>query len=127
MKLNLTNSVILGFVILIVLGGAYKMYERTLPGEYDDFAQCLTDNGAIMYGAYWCGNCQAQKQMFGKSFEFLNYVECTENEELCKEQKIEGYPTWKLKKDGVEELISQGLASFTTLAEKYSCEMPVIK
>src|SRR3989344_3569664 len=39
------------------------------PGKYDPFAQCLTDNGAKMFGAYWCPHCSDQKKMFGSSWK----------------------------------------------------------
>lgn len=47
-----------------------------------------------MYGAYWCPHCQAQKKLFGDSFQYVPYVECTQQTDLCLEKKIEGYPTW---------------------------------
>ena len=70
------------------------------PGKYDDFAKCLTDNGVAMYGAYWCPHCQNQKKTFGKSFDYINYVECdprgdNARPQLCKEKGVEGYPTWE--------------------------------
>ena len=63
-------------------------------GEYDAFAQCLTDRGVIMYGAYWCPHCQNEKKAFGDSFRFVNYVECTQETGKCLVEKINGYPTW---------------------------------
>ena len=31
-----------------------------------------------MYGAYWCSHCQAEKKLFGDSFKYVPYVECTQ-------------------------------------------------
>ncbi len=90
-------------VALIVIGLGYgaltgnfvsNTSEPGGEGPYDSFAQCLTENGAVMYGAYWCGHCQNQKEMFGSSFQYINYVECTEQGDLCQEAGITGYPTW---------------------------------
>ncbi|MBI2146731.1 hypothetical protein HYU22_05320 [Candidatus Woesearchaeota archaeon] len=47
------------------------------PGKYDAFAQCLTENGVKMYGAYWCPHCLNQKEDFGKSWQYVNYIECS--------------------------------------------------
>lgn len=55
---------------------AYSVYSINKPGQYDNFAKCLTEKGAVMYGALdWCKYTQAQKAMFGKSFKFINYHE----------------------------------------------------
>jgi uncharacterized membrane protein len=66
-------------------------------------AQHLADTDAQMFGAFWCSHCQNQKAMFGKeAFQKIDYVECDPKGEnsraqLCKDAKIEGYPTWKIK------------------------------
>jgi hypothetical protein len=48
------------------------------PGPVDSFAKCLSEKGAVMYGAMgWCEYTQGQKAMFGKSFRHINYFEHT--------------------------------------------------
>ncbi|MFH1400946.1 MAG: hypothetical protein ABIH41_05485, partial [Nanoarchaeota archaeon] len=37
----------------------------------DDFARCLTQSGATMYGASWCPHCNDQKEMFGSSVHLV--------------------------------------------------------
>ncbi len=65
--------------IIILLIVAYSAYLFTKPGPYDNFAKCLTEKGAVMYGAMgWCKYTQAQKGMFGKSFKYVNYKEFNE-------------------------------------------------
>ena len=87
----------------------FKVMEDYKPGAYDDFAKCLNQKDAVMYGAYWCGHCKDQKKMFGNSFKYIDYVECTEMEETCDKEGIGGYPTWKfadnVTKEGVLELM----------------------
>lgn len=62
-----------------------------LPGKYDSFAKCLTDNGVIMYGAIdWCKYTQEQAGMFGKSYQYITYKDHTEGPEI----KIT--PTWQI-------------------------------
>ncbi len=78
--------------------GAIFFYSASA-GSYDTFAQCIKDSGAKFYGAFWCPHCREQKALFGKSAVNLPYVECSSvdgNSQLpvCKEQKIEKYPTW---------------------------------
>lgn len=109
-------------IILVVLGAyAYSVWQDQ-PGKYDDFAQCLTDSGAKMYGAYWCSHCNAQKQLFGKSFSYVNYIECSlpnqaGQTEFCNEAGIESYPTWEF---GDESRVS-GEQSLENLAARTGC------
>ncbi len=86
----------------------------------DAFAKCLTQKGVAMYGAYWCPHCQRQKKLFGDSFKYVNYVECTKDIKKCQEKKIEGYPTWIFKNgDRIKRE-----ATFEELAKKTACKAP---
>ena len=92
--------------------------------NYDDFAQCLSDKGAKMYGAYWCQYCQTQESMFGNSFEFVNYVECSlpnaaGETESCRQANIESYPTWEFA-DGKR---IEGVIEFKELARITGCSL----
>lgn len=94
-------------------------------GQYDEFAQCLTDEGVIYYGAYWCPNCQKQGQLFGSSKDLLNYVECAEDGndsqyERCLLEGVDSFPRWRFS-DG-SELV--GLQSLESLSEKSNCLLP---
>ena len=79
----------------------------TAENSLDEFAKCLTEKGVKFYGAYWCGHCANQKQMFGDSMKFVNYIECEKKPgssrgdivDACKEAKIEAYPTWDFSGD----------------------------
>ena len=78
---------VIGVVILAI--AAYSVYSINKPGEYDNFAKCLTEKGAVMYGAMsWCHFTQGQKAMFGKSFKYINYHEFNELPGIKKT------PTW---------------------------------
>jgi len=65
-----------------------------LTADKDAFAKCLTEKGWAMYGAAWCSHCQAQKALFGTSFQYIKYVECPDNVQLCTDKGVNGYPTW---------------------------------
>lgn len=95
------------------------------PGELDDFARCLEDQGAIFYGTFWCPVCKSQKDMFGNSERLLPYVECSTPDQngqtiACKTENITAYPTWEFP-DGSRET---GALSLQHLAEKTGCELP---
>jgi hypothetical protein len=69
-------------------------------------AEHLQKTGAKLYGAWWCPHCYEQKQLFGQaavqaSFKSLA-IECAEDGvksqiELCRQQEIQGFPTWIIK------------------------------
>ena len=80
-------------------------------------AKHLSDVGMVFYGAYWCGHCQDQKDLFRDSFKYVDYVECdasgeNSNSDECLAQEIEGYPTWIFQGKQYP-----GLKTFDQLAE----------
>ena len=113
--------ILLGVAVFGVLVG-YAVYQNYAPSEYDDFAQCLTTQEVQMYGAYWCPNCLDQKEMFGSSWRYIDYVECSSpgssTFDLCPD--IEAVPLW-VGSDGTE---LRGKRDLTTLAEAFGCELP---
>lgn len=111
--------------VLIIGGFGASFYMKTLPGKYDQLAQCLEEKGAIFYGAFWCPHCQEQKKMFGNSAELLPYLECSTPDgkaqtQECIDKEIKQYPTWEFA-DGSRLTGEQQPA---TLAEKAGCELP---
>lgn len=95
------------------------------PSPYDSFAQCLTEKGVKMYGAWWCPHCSKQKALFEGSFEKINYIECSAPgsrtmNQVCKDAGIGGYPTWDFG-DGSRLSGEQTLAE---LSEKTGCTLP---
>lgn len=113
---------LVALLLLAVLGAIF--YTRRQPGAYDAFAQCLTERGAVFYGAFWCPHCQSQKRLFGKSARLLPYVECSTPDGRgqtfeCNEKEIEGYPTWIFANG---ERLS-GEIPLETLAEKTGCSL----
>ncbi|TAE56344.1 MAG: hypothetical protein EAZ87_18525 [Nostocales cyanobacterium] len=65
-------------------------------------AKHLKNIKAKMYGAYWCGHCKHQKELFGKqAWPTITYIECdpkgtNPRPDLCEKAKIQGYPTWEI-------------------------------
>ncbi|MDB9311544.1 vitamin K epoxide reductase family protein [Spirulina sp. CS-785/01] len=65
-------------------------------------AQHLHNQGAKMYGAYWCPHCHEQKLLLGKqAFQKIDYIECgrgakNSQRDRCSADGIEAYPTWEI-------------------------------
>lgn len=108
--------VVAGFITFAIL-------MKSAPSPYDAFAQCLTEQGVKMYGAYWCPHCQNQKKMFGNAFRYIIYEECATPgapqvmTESCTNAGVEGYPTWK---NAAGEIIA-GEQTFEDLAAFSTC------
>jgi hypothetical protein len=113
--------------IYIILAVSLMLFLQACGGtdKYNAFADCLTDEGAKMFGAYWCPHCQEQKKEFSNSWNRVDYIECSlpnrgGQTELCNRAGIQGYPTWEFA-DGSRE---SGRLSMEKLSQKTGCDLP---
>jgi len=95
--------------------------------KLDDFARCLTDKKAAMYGAFYCEHCKEQKDLFGDAAQYLPYVECVEKgtrkiTEQCKALGIRRTPTWIFEQSG--DRIEGKVLSLQELSQKSGCRLP---
>jgi len=115
-------AVIWGIIaVALIIAAAIFIFS---PGKYDSFAQCLSDKGAKMYGTALCTHCKEQKDMFGKSWAYIDYVECSSPDgygqlDICKAANITGYPTWVF--DG--GIRKSGTVPMEELSEKTGCSL----
>lgn len=119
------RTVIMAVIVLIV-GAIAVVRQQTKTEEADikaPLAQCLTDKGVKMYGAYWCPHCAKQKKLFGAAFGKVTYVECAvpgdsrKQTQACQDADIASYPTW-IFPDGTR---TTGEQSLEALAKKAGC------
>ena len=112
-----------GIVVVFVL--AYAAGWEHMNHRYDGFAKCLSSKQVKMYGAYWCPHCAEQKEEFGKSFRYVNYVECAiqgsrEMAPACKAAGVQHYPTWQF---GTSPPV-EGKFPLQELSDKTGCSLP---
>lgn len=126
MKLFSSSNLMFGFAGLVMVGVIVMAAVKPgVPaGQYEEFAQCITESNATMYGTYQCGHCQNQKDMFGEAFEYIDYIECTDPDSggqitECQEVGITGYPSW-IFGDGT---LIPGEMPLEKLAELTGCEL----
>ena len=94
-KQNIATLTFVAVIIfLVIFFDAKYNIGSTKPNLYDDFAKCLTEKNAVMYGLYYCSHCQEQKATLGDSMRFVKYVECTENSQYCIDRGANEFPTW---------------------------------
>ncbi len=97
----LLQSGITAVVIIALLHAYYSgLFQPAEDPKLKALATHLDETDAKFYGAYWCPNCNEQKELFGASADRLPYVECTPDGRngvmafVCISKEIEGYPTW---------------------------------
>ena len=103
-------------------GASQPPSENTISSEeLTKFIDCLRGANFVIYGANWCGWTKKLVEMLG-GFDMVKpiYVECTEEEELCEEKGIRGYPTIFI--EGEEY---QGARTFEGFTAATDCDMPV--
>ncbi|MBU1083307.1 hypothetical protein KKE14_02620 [Patescibacteria group bacterium] len=124
---NWRSGIIIGVVIVAVLIGA-KFLPATNTADNsavkddvisaeginkDDLARYLTQIGAKVYGADTCSACAYQKELFGGSWQYIDYIECSTptggQAEVCLAAKITAYPTWEFP-DGEKQVGAMTLA-----------------
>ena len=123
-KKNKQAYIALGiFAVIIIAFFIFKPSEN--PGEFDNFVNCLAEKDAKFYGAYWCGHCKTQKELFHDSEDLLKeevYIECAEDainnqRDKCIEAGITAYPTWIINGQKYT-----GTKSINQLSELTGCE-----
>lgn len=127
MKKIPSTWILYGAAMLVVIGlVGFVIFKQTatIDPKMDAFAQCLSDHGVKMYGAWWCPHCKEQKALFGNAFSKIPYIECSQPgsntmNQTCKDAKIEGYPTWEFK-DGTRV---SGQQTLLNLGKKAECTL----
>lgn len=118
-------AIIIGILSLAVLILIYKTGGSDKPpaGFYNDFAKCLTGKGIEMYGKNSCSYCEKEKNNFGDSFKFINYIECSADPKKCVEKGVNRLPTW-IFPDGKK---LEGVQGLDKLSEESGCALPKAK
>jgi hypothetical protein len=89
---------IAGFAGVIVVCALVTPAGSADKRNLDGFAQCVASKKALMYGSFLCLHCDDQKKLFGSSFKYIPYVECSvsgsrEMTFSCKASQIHYTPT----------------------------------
>ena len=118
-RTKLRGRQLAGYTALVavatVVGGAFVYAGSPSSAEAmyrDALARHLTQQGAVMYGAFWCSACAEQKARFGGAARLIPYVECDAKgagarPDLCSQVGVRKFPTWVIggeKLEGVQTL-----------------------
>jgi len=107
--------IFVGAVLLIAAVAFLVFSSMASPSRYDNFAKCLSEKGAAMYGTEECKYCKQQKGLFGKSFEYVTYKNCGSVDSAeCDAAGIVSYPQWII--NGTRYVGAQQLESLASYA-----------
>ena len=95
---------------------AKEISETESISETEALAKCLTEKGVYIYVSPSCGHCNHQKEVFGDDFQYINSIDCTEDQEVCKAAGIAGVPTWVINNQNYP-----GRKSLSELKELTNC------
>lgn len=85
--------------------------------EKEKLAKCLTEKEIYLYGSVNCPNCEIQKEKFGSAVEFITYINCYFERDLCSRYSDKKtYPFW-----GMGDSIIKGPIPLKKLKEKTGC------
>ena len=123
-----TSTIAVTIIIIGILVAIFIIIKKTSVIEkklslenLTSFAQCLSSKNITMYGAEWCSHCKREKALFGSAFKYVPYVECPQNEKLCLDRGINGYPTW-IDGNDTKYIGEQGLDGLSKIS---GCILPV--
>ena len=96
------NIMILVAIVVVVYLGymmmqkkkKVKSIEQQDKNEVKPANDVDTNNGILMYGKDSCPWCKRQKTELKDHWDKVTYVNCQENPEECKKNKIAALPTW---------------------------------
>jgi hypothetical protein len=93
-----TKKNIIIFFAIIILVTSFTVFfylkSHSFLKNNDEFAKCLASKGVEMYGTTTCTHCIAQKQLFGNSFQYVNFIDCDKYINICLKAGVHGYPSW---------------------------------
>ncbi len=109
----------------LLLLAAFTSAQQSQQDKMDAFTKCLNKKKVIMFGSFLCPHCDDQKKMFGNSFKYVHYVECSQmgspqDVNACKLAQVRYTPTWII--DHGEWLV--GVQTLKQLSDKTGCTLP---
>ncbi len=118
-KLLIIISLLVGLFALILFFGVFAK-DNGQTGNSNNLVSCLAEAGMVIYGSRTCPACTALANSFGGYEEIEEiYIECTEDEALCAQEGITGYPTTKINGQAYN-----GARTLEGIAQATGCAVP---
>lgn len=101
-------------VIIAVIGLAIIIMNKQSPETSKEIAECIGENSKL-YVQLGCHACEAQEELFGDNYQYLDIIDCWFEQNKCGE--IESTPMWIIKGDKYT-----GVQQISTLQELTGCQ-----
>ena len=97
----ITIGVIIG--IVLIAGIVIYLKNNSVPQTSTEIAKCIGQN-SVLYVQTGCSHCKDQEDLFGDNVIYLNEIDCIKAGDMqkCISAKIQGTPTWIIKKHSYE-------------------------
>lgn len=86
------NVIIILIVLAAVIITTYTL-TKDKAGIDEELAKCIEEN-SVLYVRTGCSACEAQKDLFGKSYQYLTAIDCLTQAQECANNGISSIPTW---------------------------------
>ena len=113
-KKNQSRFVTLLIIIVIVIIAILLLNRKPVETD-EETAKCIGSK-SLLYTQLGCSHCEAQKEMFGNNYQYLNVIDCWYDHQPCINNEIEGTPTWVIKGEKYE-----GVQTIEKLKELTGC------
>jgi len=107
------RSVITIIIVLAIIIVAILVLTRSHPDVSEKISKCIGEN-SVLYVQTGCHVCEAQKEIFGDNYQYLDIVDCWVERDKCPD--IRATPTWVI--DGQQYL---GKMTIDELKELTGC------
>jgi hypothetical protein len=94
-----TKSTITTILIILVIALIAIFALTKKPAETDEELTKCIGSKAILYTQLGCHACEAQEELFGENYQYLNVIDCWYERDKCGE--IEYTPTWIINNEKV--------------------------
>ena len=123
MKYFKTKNLIIFILTLIILLSGFLFWnvnrgDNNQIIKLNNFTKCLSEKGMTMYGLQNCHWCQKQKSDFGDAWQYINYVECSNDPNGCLAKGVQSFPTWFLNGEKIV-----GYQKLEDLSNKTGCAL----
>ena len=109
-KFLINTSIIIAIIIISLL-----ILKKPTTKIDQETTICIGQN-SVLFIQKGCHACEAQEEIFGENFQYLNVVDCWDEPQNCNEIKFT--PTWKFKNNSEKYT---GVQSIENLLELTRC------